>query len=146
VTQPAVTDPVAFVQQQSAAWLHEAESLRKASIPPLGAGPERYRQALIEARASLDRLEEILLQAFRMRGGMQRKAAECEHAADDRWNILADQAGRTGNGARDYEGAKERYARFSVQCFEEMRLARQWRLASDLAVDLAEQYGPCTSA
>lgn len=138
MTQPQIADPVALVREQSGIWLGEAQELRKIAVPSLGSGPERYRQALLVTRASLDRMEEILLQTMRLRGGMQRKAAECEHAAEDRWNTLAEQASRT-SGSRDYEGAKERYARFEVQCFEVNREARQWRLASDLATDLAEQ-------
>jgi hypothetical protein len=139
VTQTTVTDPVAFVAAQAGSYLVEAERLRKIVMPAAGAGPRDYRDRLLEARASLDRMEEILLQVYRMRGGMLRKAADCEHAAEDRWNALAAQAAQTGQGARDYEGAKERYARWSVQCFDLTRAARQWTRAADLAVETAEQ-------
>jgi hypothetical protein len=139
VTFPEINNPVEYAQGHGNAWLAEMAALRRIALPPLGSGPEEYRAALIEARGKLDRVEEILGQTLRMRGGMQRRAVQCEQAAEDRWNQLADEARRTGHTSRDYEGAKERYASFTVRCMDEIRMARQWRLAADLAADLVER-------
>jgi len=139
VTFPEINNPVEYAQAHGNAWLAEMTGLRRVALPPLGAGPEEYRAALIGVRGSLDRVEEILGRALWMRGGMQRKAVQCEQAAEDRWNQLADEARRSGSTSRDYEGAKERYASFTVRCFDEIRVARQWRLAADLAADLADR-------
>lgn len=139
MTQPEIKDPTAFITAQSGAWLAEVGKLATVRMPVLEAPPQNYRAALLLARANLDRLQEIMLQVMILRGGAERKALQCEQAAEDRWNELAAQANQTGTGARDYEGAKERYARFSVQCFPQTRTARQWRLAADMAKELSEQ-------
>lgn len=111
------------VDRTSAWLLAEAIDLRKHSIDMESlrtATPQHIRIALLDVRARLDRIEEILSNFIRLRGATVRQAVAARHAAGDAWDAHA-VAARRG----DYEGAKERYAQWSVATLDEQRSARQ---------------------
>ena len=132
-------DPVSTVRQVYETWLAEVEILRHHKTVAPEAGPGEIREALLRTRGFLDRLEEIYSLSLAQRGAFRRMARDREAAADDNWDRLAATANQTGRGARDYEGSKERYARFNVDNFEHMRTARQWRQAADVADEITER-------
>lgn len=135
--QTAIPDPFAYVRELSGAWLAEVAQLRDAGfMPSSAASPARFREALEAARARLDRLETILRDAVGLRGLMRRGAQFTENARAERWDQVAAAGSRN---ARDFEGTQERYARFNLECLDETRTARQWKLAADEASDLAER-------
>lgn len=130
---PTGADAVAVAAQTYSAWLGEVEQLRFAQVPEPDSSPEVIREALLLSRANLDRLEAIYSLSMAQRGAFERKAQEMEDAADDAWAEIAAKAVQTGHGARDYEGSKERYARFDMLNIDRRRDARQWRQAAKVA-------------
>lgn len=86
--------------------------------------PEEYRHALEQVRAVQDGLEEYVSLAISVRGALGRAALDAQLAYDEAWAKEADRSSRASSGG-DFEGARERYARFDIKVFSEMRAARQ---------------------
>jgi hypothetical protein len=134
VTQADGNAAIATARQQSGQWLAEAEKMRfGVQRTPPEASPSEIREALIQARAYLDSLETYFSLAINQRSAFRICAREIREAADDNWDRLAAGANQRGQGARDFEGSKERYARFNLDNFDSERQARLWRQASEIA-------------
>lgn len=102
-------------------WLAEVESLRKVTMPSVSAGPREVYARLIEVRANLDRVEEILMLAMALKSAAVADSAACAAAAADALDVaISDRAKR----AREYEAARERLADAHLATFEEQRKAR----------------------
>lgn len=124
-------DPTAAVLGQCQAWLSEARELRAVPNPSVAATLDPLHQALVTARGNQDRLEEILLRAIALKAATAVRAKELEEAAEDAWEDQANKDRRTMR--RDFEGAKERYAYWSIAIREQRGRARLARKAADIA-------------
>jgi hypothetical protein len=116
-------------------WLAEVARLRKVGVPEPGDGPEKYGRALLEARAALDRVEEILSAATAMSSAAKLRARELAEAADDALDTAV--AARMKR-AREFEGARERLAdaRLSVLGAGQIQAARAAQKVADMAADI----------
>ena len=114
-------------------WLAEVADLRKSDLPEPGDGPEKYAAALLVARASLDRVEEILSQATAMASAAKIRARELAEVADDALDaaIVARM-----KRARDYEASRERIADASLTVLPQRQQARAAQKAADMAVSI----------
>jgi hypothetical protein len=98
--------------------------------------PTAYREALVSVRASQDQLEEYVAFAISFKGAMARAAADAEEAYSLMW---AQEAARTRQTAEDYEGARERYAKFDLKVFAELRMHKQSQRSLLLAGELLDE-------
>lgn len=91
--------------------------------------------SLLNCRARLDRLEEILTVATRARGRAHRAAQEARRVADEAWDLVSS-AARTGPSRRsEYTGAKEHYADNNLATLNEQRSARIAERLADYATE-----------
>lgn len=119
------------VQGRLAGYAQESAELRVFPMPGVAAQPEEVREALVDLRARLDRLEEILSAVTLVKLGTAAGQKAAEEEAQDAWDRQADHD--RNRQVRDYEGAEERYARWRVSTFTEIRAARQKRVLADQA-------------
>jgi hypothetical protein len=88
--------------------------------------PEAYRLALGSIRSFQDSLEEYLSAAISMRGATARMAADAKNDYDEAWASEASRNSQTAvRRGEDFEGPRERYARFDVKVFTQLRAWRQ---------------------
>jgi len=105
-------------------------------IPDVSAPPPDIHAALVAARGSLDRLEEIFSLAMVLRSGAEARARELTEAADDAFEEnLASRARR----AREFEGTRERQAEASLDTLPYRKSARSAAKAAALAADLEKR-------
>lgn len=127
------------------AWLSEAGNLRALRVegtvtPPEiydpGASRDQVYEALVTARACLDRLETILEQAMVLQAGAAAKAKELAETYEDVLDVaIRDRAKR----ARDFEGARERLADARLAALGAMKPARDAAKAADLAAGVEKR-------
>jgi len=130
VSEPDRAD---VVRDLGAAWLAEVAELRKVTVPELGAGPEKFSEALLAARASLDRVEEILSAATAMSSAAKIRAREwAEEADEDLDKKIVARAKR----ARDFESARERLAEANLDNLPKRGPARSAAKVADMAVNI----------
>jgi hypothetical protein len=88
--------------------------------------PDAYRETLEAVRAWQDALEEYVSTAVSMHGALERAAADAKAVYDEAWagqaKANADAGFRRGE---EMEGPRERYARFDVKVFGQLRAWRQ---------------------
>jgi len=100
-------------------------------LPTAPAAPVAVLDALLDVRARLDRLEELLTQALRVRAGAHEAAALATATAEDAWDSeisrLRNAKVRPGD---EYSTARERHAQANLGTLELRRAARQAEDAS----------------
>jgi hypothetical protein len=103
--------------------------------------PQAYREALVRIRSLQDNLEEYVAMAIQFRGGMTRASAEARDAYDEAWAAEANRStmGPVSRRREDFEGARERYARFDVKVFSQLRSHRQAEKCLALAGELLDE-------
>lgn len=128
---PADDDGLAGILGVTGDILGQATALRTFASPPADAGPHPVHEALVGARSRLDQLEVLLGRAMDLKHASVMEAVRLEQAAEDAWDVLADNARR--QGLRDqYEGAQERYATWRLRTREERAAARYARQVADV--------------
>lgn len=140
-------DRAEVVQEIGKGWLAEVARLRaltvpdadgeliRHQVPQMGDGPEKFAEALLVARACLDRVEEILSAATAMASGARIAAREKAEAADDELDKVID---RRSKRARDFEAARERIAaaRLDNEVFPKIAEARSAQKVADMAASI----------
>lgn len=109
-----------------------ATALRAFTNPPSGSAPDAVHLALVDARARLDQLEELLGQAMDARHASAMEATRLEQAAQDAWDEVADSSRKQGLRA-EFEGAQERYATWRLKTRPQHLAARNARAMADIA-------------
>jgi hypothetical protein len=98
-----------------------------------------YRQALEYVRAVQDNMEEYVSLAISVRGALGRGAMDAQLTYDEAWAQQADLHSRTGvRRGEEMEGPRERYARWDVKVFAQLRAARQAEKQKALAQELLD--------
>jgi hypothetical protein len=88
--------------------------------------PDGYREALESIRSWQDALEEYVSTAVTMRGALERVAADAKNVYDAAWSQQAKANAEAGvRQGEEMEGPRERYARFDVKVFGQLRAWRQ---------------------
>lgn len=128
------SQPEQEIRDQVAAWLRELAELRQYERPLHEAAPAEVHSALIQVRGRLDRMESIAGSLASARSAAQSRARVLQDVAGDAWDALADQESRSG-ARREWEGKEERYGRWRVATFDQIRAARQAVLLADLLAD-----------
>ena len=130
--------PVAFVQATGAQILAQASEMRAFVLPHQEEAPDAWREALHRIRGQLDRLEALRAQALTLRSTIRSGRIQHTQAAEEAWSSAAAADQRRGQ-IREFEGAKERAARFDLAAIGERRRMRQWEIAAEMADTVAEQ-------
>lgn len=110
-------------------------------MPPLGAHPDRFAEALLVARGCQDRVEQILSEAESLRHMSRRWAWDLEATADDAYDaqVAANrQTGRNG-GEGDYRTGRERQAEIHLSIFRQLQEHRAGRRFYDEVDELVER-------
>lgn len=129
-SQDILDDPAGVLRRQCEEWLATARDLRyNAPWPRSSATPSQVSEALVEARASLDRLEVVYSAVIGLRSATATQARVLEQAADDAWDDRANAERRTAR--REYEGPRERYAYWELDIRPQRRRARDARDLAD---------------
>jgi hypothetical protein len=102
-------EAVAAVRAQLDDWVARSIELRSISLPAANAGPQAFHEARVQARASLDQLEEILSQAMALRGMLRRAHQDLSDAADDAWDDISHRRNVSGR-VDQYSAGRERVA------------------------------------
>jgi hypothetical protein len=121
-----VTDEADDVRAWLRAAVSEATELRTgASLPVPGAGLSEIAAGLLATRQRLDRVEELLAQALRVRGRIARHSLTMTAVADDAWDMAVRQIA-TAPSIRgpEFQGPRERYAEANLLILEHRRAAR----------------------
>lgn len=119
------------LDQQCARWKARAEYLRaqvKGSFESARASGDlgEYRRALEEVRGYQDTMEEMLVLAITASGAMHRAQAAAQAAYEEAWAAEVARDGSTAvRRGPDMEGPRERYARFDLRVFGQLRAWRQ---------------------
>jgi hypothetical protein len=128
-------DPHAVIRQQCADWVQAAQLLRFADKHEIWPGSEasahEVAAALTRARSRLDQVESFLASAIALKAGTAEQAKKHEQAADDAWDDQADAERRSRAPRPEWQGAKERYAYWSLAIRDQRRRARQSRELAD---------------
>lgn len=112
--------PLSQMEKQVFVWVEEALAIRAQSgscVVP--SDPVSGLDALVQVRASLDRLEEILSRATRARGRVLRATTHAKALADDRWDEIA-----KNTRHQEFTATREKYADINLETLEERRTAR----------------------
>lgn len=128
------SQPEQDIRAQVTAWLTELAELRSYKRPQHEAPPADVHAALILVRGRLDRMEAIAASLASARSAAQSRARALQEAASDAWDALADKEAKSGT-RREWEGKEERYARWRVATFDQIRAARQAVLLADFMTD-----------
>jgi hypothetical protein len=135
--QEPLPDPVAVLAAECQGWLSQALSLRAAvKVPPASAPQATLYEAMVTAGAHLDTMETLLSQAIGFKGAAEIGAKAAEAAAEDAWEDQAGKEKQRGSYGREYQGAKERYAYWSLATRQERSAAREARRLADVAGDV----------
>jgi hypothetical protein len=130
--------PLSEVEKQLKGLVDEALTLRFKTEESANldiSSPRTIIASLLNCRARLDRLEEILTVAARARGRAYRAAQEARRVADEAWDAVS-AAARTGPSRRsEYTGAKEHYADNNLATLSQQRSARIAERLADYATE-----------
>lgn len=103
------------------------------------ASPHAYRQALEQVRSYQDSMEEYVSLAISVKGALVRQAMTAQFAYDESWGQQADQNSKTSvRRGEEMEGPRERYARFDMNVFPQLREHRQAEQRTALAQELLD--------
>lgn len=120
-------DRMARLRAEAARWFASARE---------AATPVAYRDALVAVRAIQDTLEEHVALAISVRGATARAAADAKEAYEADWAQQASAHAASGvRRGEEMEGPRERYARFDVRVFPQLRA---WKAAERVASTAAE--------
>lgn len=135
---PASQESVDAVKAQCAEWLTQASSLRQISdsIPGIGAPPQHFYESLLNIRGHLDSLEQLRDRAIALRCSLNRSVADLHDVTEDAWDRLAS-AGR--KRARDFEGARERYADWNLGVLPQRQAERQMQRLAEVAKETEDR-------
>lgn len=129
--------PEDILRAQARQWLQAAEAVRYgASWPDADATPMQVHRALVDARATLDRMETVLAAVISFRHATASRAKSLELAAEDAWE---DRAAADRRQRRDFEGARERYAWWNFDIRAQRLEARSARELAEYARDVHER-------
>lgn len=100
---------------------------RECQAPPMSDGPVAVLTALVDARARLDRVEELLSEVLRLRNSARRLARAAKDEVDDAWAAkVAGPGGRRSRGDFGDPAPRERYAEADLAVLEQRRRERQY--------------------
>ncbi len=105
----------------------ETISLRfEGSLPPTSAGPEEVMQSLAATRQRLDRIEELMIEALRVRATAKRNSSLASAEASDQWDQAVRTIG-TSSAVRgpEFQGPRERYSAANLDTLDARRESRQ---------------------
>jgi hypothetical protein len=122
-----------YIRDLGTEWLAEVAELRRVEVPEIGDGPEKFSAALLKARASLDRVEEILSQATALSSAAKIRARELAEQADDE---LDREIVKRSARARDFESARERVADAGLAVLGPRQQARSAQKVADMAANI----------
>jgi hypothetical protein len=105
--------------------------------PAASASPTQVKNALVEVRSQLDRLEVVYSAAMGLRGATAAQAKALEQAADDAWDDKANAERRAAR--REYEGPRERYAYWELDIRPHRHRAREARALADFARETCDR-------
>jgi hypothetical protein len=129
-------DRIADIQALGSQWLGAAEELRAVKVPEVSASFTDVHEALVTARGSLDRLEELLSLAMVLRSGAEARARELTEKADDDFDTALVAHSKR---AREFEGARERQAEASLDTIRPRHAARSAQKAAAMAADIEKR-------
>jgi len=97
--------------------------------------PDLVQLILLDARKRLDRMEELLVTAIRVRGRARGAASARQNEVDDEWARAIDRSRKDARrtSGNDYSGAKERYAEADLAVLELRIKQRQAQAFADQA-------------
>lgn len=132
------------LEQQVANMRGHAAQIREAVKAEFGTAreagtPDAYRDALVNVRTYQDSLEEYVAFTIALKGGFARAAADAKAAYDTDWAQRASSPTAMRGSGGDMEGPRERYARFDVQVFPQLRAWRQTEQQSALVAELLDE-------
>jgi hypothetical protein len=126
--------------------IEEALRLRQSlPLPTIDQGPVEVLERLADVRTRLDRLEELLSIAVRIRGRLRASLKEANASVEDRWaEFVSAPSRRPRAGSDGWSGSapRERYAEADLATLDQKRLQRRVEKASDHsndAVDIIRQ-------
>ncbi len=113
-------------------YLAEARTLREVGpLPGVAASPVDVVGFLVDVRARQDRVEELLVQAIRLRAAAQRAAAQLSAQADDAWDTAVRRVRSAPvQSGGEYSSARERHAEANLAILDQRHAART---ATDIA-------------
>jgi hypothetical protein len=113
-------------------WVAEAIALRAGAHLPDTAvvSPQQLRDALVDCRGRLDRVDELLVSATRLKATEQRDAVRCRAYYETQWDQAAQRV-----PAVEYASARERLAQVNLFVVADARAAR----VADEAVSYATE-------
>jgi hypothetical protein len=123
-------------------WLQEVTALRQQVaeiMPPAGSAPGDFAGVLMRARASQDRVEEILGMAVSLQHAARRWAWDHEAVAEDAFDQRSSQQRRTGRGNGEWTTGRERQADINLLILPELQCARAARRFSSEIDELMER-------
>lgn len=102
--------------------------------------PAAWRQALEYIRSYQDSIEEYVVAAMTLKGALERATMHKQDEYDQAWSQLADADSKTAvRRGQEMEGPRERYARFDLQAFRELREYRQTEQRLVVARELLDE-------
>lgn len=108
-------------------------------LPPAGSSPQQLYETLVLARASLDRVEEILQQFVLVRARTQRAYDIARAAVEDAWDEAAVKGlSPQGRAQADFIGPRERYANYNLATLDLRRTERQAKQEYDVVSEAYE--------
>lgn len=114
-----MSDVLTTVQE----WVKQALELRYSrTLPAVEEGLQGSLHALLDCRQALDRVEELLSKAQRLRAELSRQENAARTLYDDAWDQRSRETAKT---AREYVSAKERHADISLDVMALAISARQ---------------------
>lgn len=127
---PVLDDPEGAIMAEGEGWAGLAlEYSKGAPWPGKDATPWDVKDALVEARARLDRVESLLAAALALRYVTMSRARKLELAADDAWDDRAGAERRRPRG--DFTSAKEQHAYWNLDIRPQRQEARKARELAD---------------
>lgn len=99
--------------------------------------PEAFRQALESIRSIQDGMEDYVSLAVSIKGALSRAAMDAQLHYDEDWAKEASHSARSRRG-EEMEGPRERYARFDLKVFDQLRAVRQAEKQRALAQELLD--------
>ena len=103
-------------------WITEAVALRAGAYLPDTpvVGPQQLREALLDVRARLDRVDELFVSCTQLRAASQRQTTALRANAEDQWDQVAKRL-----PAVEYQSGRERAAQINLHTVAVVRLVRQ---------------------
>ncbi len=124
------------VKAQCADWLRQAHELRQVEIPGSDYPPRQFYEALLQVRGRLDSMERLVDNAVALRASISRAVADLHDATEDAWD---NQAAPGRKRAREFEGARERYADWNLAVLPQRQEERQMQRLAEVAKETEDR-------